>query len=34
MWYRDIARIPEAFLARPDGERTAAALLPFREPCG
>jgi hypothetical protein len=34
IWYCDIARIPEAFHARPDGERTAAALLPFREACG
>jgi hypothetical protein len=34
IWCWDIARIPEAFHARPDRERTAAALLPFREACG
>jgi hypothetical protein len=31
IWCCDITRIPEAFLARPDAESTAAALLPFRE---
>jgi hypothetical protein len=32
IWCCDMARIPEAFLSRPHGERTAAALLPLWDP--